>query len=159
MQQPITIDARPGSHSLEVSPTDLPGVEIYRFPWISEMRGDLTVGELGQANFPFQPKRYFIVFGVPPDISRGEHAHKRCHQFLICVQGRCNAMVDDGTTRREFILDNPSVGLYLPPMIWGTQHSYSDNAALLVFASEAYDPDDYIRDYDAFRSAVRAEAR
>lgn len=159
MQQPIKIDAQPGGNSLDVSPTDLRGVEIYRFPWIREMRGDLTVGEFGQVSFPFQPKRYFIVFGVPPDVSRGEHAHKQCHQFLICVQGRCNAMVDDGTTRREFILDNPSVGLYVPPMIWGTQHSYSKTGTLLVFASEAYDPNDYIRDYDAFQSAVRTGAR
>ena len=120
------------------------------------MRGDLTVGELGQDCFPFLPKRYFIVFGVPEDTPRGEHAHKQCHQFLICVRGRCNAVVDDGTTRREFVLDNPSVGLYVPPMIWGTQHSYSADGTLLVFASEPYDSDDYIRDYETFRSAVQA---
>lgn len=68
-------------------------------------------------------------------------------------------MVDDGVTRREFMLDNPGVGLHVPPMIWGTQHSYSEDAALLVFASEAYDPDDYIRDYVAFRNVVRTGTR
>lgn len=159
MQQPITIDARPGGNSPKISPTDVRGVEIFRFPWIREARGDLTVGEFGHEGFPFQPKRYFLVFGVPADASRGEHAHKQCHQFLICVRGHCVAMVDDGATRREFVLDNPSVGLYLPPMTWGTQHGYSADGALLVFASEAYDPDDYIRDYDAFQSAVRAGGR
>ena len=59
-----------------------------------------------------------------------------------------------GANRREVILDSPSVGLYMPPMIWGTQHSYGSDAALLVFASDYYDPDDYIRDYGAFQRAV-----
>ncbi len=83
------------------------------------------------------------------------HAHKRCHQLLICAQGSCTALVDDGAERHEFVLDNPSVGLYVRPMIWGTQHDYSSDGALLVFASDYYDEDDYIRDYGAFCDALR----
>ncbi|HXO68782.1 MAG TPA: WxcM-like domain-containing protein, partial [Bradyrhizobium sp.] len=76
--------------------------------------------------------------------------------FLICAYGRCSVTVDDGTTRREVVLDNPSTGIHVPPMIWSRQWQYSADAALLVFASELYDPDDYIREYVAFLSASRA---
>ena len=150
---PLKLQTVPGAGDVRIEPTGVRGVDLYHFPWIQDPRGDLTVGEFGRG-FPFQPKRYFIVFGVSAGSQRGEHAHKACHQFLICAQGSCTAVVDDGANRREVILDSPSVGLYMPPMIWGTQHSYGSDAALLVFASDYYDPNDYIRDYGAFQRAV-----
>jgi UDP-2-acetamido-3-amino-2,3-dideoxy-glucuronate N-acetyltransferase len=154
-EQAIRVKSAPGETKVQTIPTGVRGVAIYRFPWVKDPRGDLTVGEFGRG-FPFVPKRYFIVFGVSPGTLRGEHAHRKCHQFLICAQGRCNALVDDGVTRREVILDNASVGIYVPPMIWGTQYDYSADGALLVFASDYYDPGDYIRDYGEFQDAVRA---
>jgi UDP-2-acetamido-3-amino-2,3-dideoxy-glucuronate N-acetyltransferase len=153
-QAPMKIEVRPGGRDVRREPLDVRGVELYRFPWVRDPRGDLTVGEFGKG-FPFPPKRYFIVFGVSPGTLRGDHAHKRCHQFLICAQGHCVALVDDGVTRREVLLDNPSIGLYVPPMIWGTQYDYSVDGALLVFASDHYDPEDYIRDYGEFQEVLR----
>lgn len=152
------IKASPGSAGVQVIPTRVRGVEIHRFPWVQDPRGDLTVGEFGK-EFPFVPKRYFIVFGVSSGTLRGEHAHKDCHQFLICAQGQCTALVDDGVAREAFILDNPSVGIYVPPMIWGTQYDYSLDGALLVFASEYYDPNDYIRNYTEFTLAASRSLR
>ena len=149
------VEARPGETQVSSEPIGDRGVALYRFPWIQDPRGDLTVGEFDKG-FPFQPKRYFIVFGVSAGTLRGEHAHRNCHQLLICAQGSCKALVDDGVTRREVRLDNPSIGIYMPPMTWGTQFDYSADAALLVLASHHYDPDDYIRDYDVFRDALRA---
>jgi hypothetical protein len=73
----------------------------------------------------------------------------------MCAYGQCSVTVDDGRSRLEVQLDKPSVGIYLPPMIWGRQWQYSADAALLVFASERYDPADYIREYDAFITMVR----
>jgi UDP-2-acetamido-3-amino-2,3-dideoxy-glucuronate N-acetyltransferase len=140
---------------VETEAVGVRGVMLYRFPAVKDPRGDLTVGEF-ENEFPFQPKRYFIVSGVPSGAIRGEHAHKQCHQFLICAYGQCSVTVDDGTTRLEVVLDRPSTGIYVPPMIWGRQWQYSADAALLVFASERYDPDDYIREYGAFLSALRA---
>lgn len=122
------------------------GVKIYQLPVFNDIRGELSVGEF-MKDVPFTPKRYFMVYNVPSKETRGEHAHRRCHQFLICVNGSCAVMVDDGTHRQEFMLDHPSIGLYMPPMIWGTQYKYSPDAMLFVFASDPYDPDDYIRDY------------
>jgi hypothetical protein len=152
-QVPIKIDARPGTKVVR-TPTAVGGVEIFQFPWVNDSRGDLTVGEF-ESEFPFNPKRYFIISGVPSGEIRGEHAHLKCHQFLICAYGQCSVTVDDGSTRLEVQLSKPSVGIYLPPMVWGRQWQYSADAALLVFASELYDPADYIREYDTFIKLVR----
>lgn len=125
------------------------GVALKQLPRFQDIRGALSVGEFDK-DLPFEPKRYFVVFDVPSEETRGEHAHKRCHQFLICVKGSVRVLADDGNQRQEFTLDSPSLGLHLPPMIWGTQYQYSAGAVLLVFASEAYDGDEYIRNYDEF---------
>ena len=130
------------------------GVTLHRFPLISDMRGNLSVGEF-EKTVPFTPKRYFLSFEVPSEETRGEHAHRQCKQFLICVNGRCSVVVDDGKNRQEFLLDRPDLGLYLPPMVWGIQYRYSADATVLVFASEYYDSSDYIRDYAEFLELAR----
>jgi UDP-2-acetamido-3-amino-2,3-dideoxy-glucuronate N-acetyltransferase len=87
---------------------------------------------------------------VPQEEARGQHAHKTCHQFMVCISGSVTALVDDGRQRRTIALDSPSKGLHLPPGIWGTQYGYAPSTVLAVFASHAYDADDYIVDYDDF---------
>lgn len=121
----------------------------------SDLRGRLSAGQFPDG-LPFLPVRYFVVFDVPSQETRGQHAHRTCHQFLICVKGRCSVVIDDGSSRREVLLDRPDLGLHLPPMTWGIQYKYSPDAVLLVLASEGYDPDDYIRDYRRFLAEVRA---
>lgn len=137
-----------------VDQTAVKGVTVHTFPMIPDIRGSLTVGEF-QKQIPFMPKRYFLVFDVPSKETRGEHAHRECHQFLICVKGSCAVLADDGAERTEVFLDAPDKGIYLPPMVWGVQYKYSEDAVLLVFASHHYDSPDYIRDYDQFITAVR----
>lgn len=134
---------------IEIVPLDVGSCAVYLMPKIVDLRGALSVGEAAR-DLPFLPQRYFMVYDVPSEELRGEHAHHTCHQFLICVHGSCQALVDDGTRRAEVTLDDPTVGLYMPPIIWGTQYRYSRDAILLVFASHGYDPADYIRDYPAF---------
>ena len=121
-----------------------------------DLRGELSVGEF-ERDIPFTPERYFLVFNVPSREVRGEHAHRLCDQFLICVRGSCGILLDDGSNRRELTLDHPGMGVYMPAMIWGTQYRYSPDAVLLVFASHYYDPADYIRSYDEFKAAVSAQ--
>jgi len=130
------------------------GVTLHRLKLVRDVRGDLSVGEF-QNEVPFLPKRYFLVFDVPSEKVRGEHAHHRCHQFLVCVKGKCAVLVDDGCRRCEIELDAPNMGLYLPPLIWGVQYKYSPDAILLVFTSDYYDPADYIRDYQEFVATVQ----
>lgn len=135
------------------APCRVAGVRLYKFPLIKDIRGSLSVGEF-QKQIPFGTARYFLVFDVPSKELRGEHAHHECHQFLICVHGSCSVVADDGKVRQEFVLDSPDLGIYLPPKTWGVQYKYSADAVLLVFASHAYDANDYIRDYSEFLSIV-----
>ncbi|RDI58540.1 WxcM-like domain-containing protein [Microvirga subterranea] len=149
---PESFDEALASTPLKVGRSSLHTLRIAK-----DMRGELSVGEFG-AQIPFTPERYFLVYNVPGREVRGEHAHKQCEQFLVCVRGSCNVLLDDGERRTEVTLDKPNLGLYMPPMIWGTQYRYSPDAVLLVFASHRYDPDDYIRSYDQFRLAVNTAA-
>lgn len=129
--------------------TSVRGVRIYRQKVVEDLRGKLTMGETPEG-LPFVPKRYYVVYGVPSLEVRGQHAHKTLHLFLACLSGECALIVDDGQTREEIVLDDPSIGLYTPPMIWSVQYKFSPDAVLLILASEEYDADDYIRDYDEF---------
>lgn len=138
-----------------IQASSVSGVQLHRMPRVADIRGNLTVGEFDRS-IPFQVKRYFIVFDVPSMETRGEHAHRVCHQFLICVNGSCAVVTDDGTHRQEFLLDRPDLGVYLPPMVWGIQYKYSADAVLLVYASHDYDSADYIRNYAEFRQLVGA---
>lgn len=134
-------------------PLNVGEVTLHRLKRVRDLRGDLSVGEFTR-EIPFTPKRYFIVFDVPSEKTRGEHAHHKCHQFIVCIKGSCAVVVDNGKNRREVKLDSPELGLYLPPMIWGIQYKYSKDAVLLVFTSDFYDSADYIRDYSEFLNLV-----
>lgn len=130
-------------------PLEVGDSELYLMRRVVDTRGSLTVGEV-PTEVPFSPARYFAVFGVPSVELRGEHAHKQCQQFLICLHGSCRILLDDGDRRCEVMLDRPDIGVFMPEMIWGTQYKYSNDAVLLVFASKKYEADDYIRTYDEF---------
>jgi acetyltransferase-like isoleucine patch superfamily enzyme/dTDP-4-dehydrorhamnose 3,5-epimerase-like enzyme len=133
--------------------SEVAGATLYQLPLTEDMRGNLIAAEAPKL-LPFAPQRFFIVLDVPSAEVRGEHAHRRCHQFLVCVRGSVNVVVDDGRRRKEYRLDSPQVGLHIAPGVWATQYGYSSDAALLVLASERYDADDYIRDYDEFLAAA-----
>lgn len=138
---PLPVQPRPG-----VQPSRVQGVSVYRLPLVEDLRGFLTAAE----DFPFEIKRFFLVFDVPSREVRGEHAHRECHQFLVCAHGECRVIADDGAEREEIVLDSPSIGVHIPPMVWATEYRYSPDAVLLVLASDVYKPEDYIRDYAEF---------
>ena len=143
-----------GAVSSAIVPTSVRGVTLHRLTAVEDLRGKLVAGEFG-SEIPFSPQRYFVVFEVPGKDVRGEHAHRRCHQFLVCLRGSVSVVVDDGKAAEEVVLREPDTGLYVPPMIWAVQYRYSEDAMLLVIASDHYDAADYIRDYDEFRSLLR----
>jgi acetyltransferase-like isoleucine patch superfamily enzyme/dTDP-4-dehydrorhamnose 3,5-epimerase-like enzyme len=133
------------------------GVKLYELPEIRDLRGSLSFAEYGE-KLPFIPKRYFLIYDVPSKEVRGEHAHHTLHQFLICVRGSITVMVDDGKNRAIYELNQPNLGLHLPPMVWAAQYQAQD-AVLLVLASDVYNSEDYIRDYNEFLEALsRKEA-
>jgi UDP-2-acetamido-3-amino-2,3-dideoxy-glucuronate N-acetyltransferase len=148
---PAPLMAPPVSPSVET--TTVAGVTLHRTPLVQDIRGNLTAGETGRG-LPFLPQRYFLVMDVPSGETRGAHAHRTCSQFLVCVAGACSVVVDDGTHRLEVRLDDPCLGIYVPPGVWAIQYKYTRDAVLLVLASHPYAADDYIRDYDEFLAAV-----
>ncbi|MGH9614049.1 MAG: WxcM-like domain-containing protein [Bryobacteraceae bacterium] len=130
-------------------PTSVSGVTMHRLPHVDDLRGQLVFAEMLH-HIPFEVKRYFLIFGVSSQEIRGEHAHRTLHQFLVCVHGLCHVVADNGSVREEFVLDHPSLGLYLPPMTWGVQYKYSPDSVLLVVTSDYYRAEDYIRNYSEF---------
>lgn len=147
----VRTGSEPGREELGVG-----GVHVERFAEFSDLRGRLTAGELPSDGIPFAPQRWFLVYDVPSREVRGEHAHRECHQFLICVSGQVNVAVDDGERRSEVLLDEPTVGIYVPPRVWASQYRYDGAAVLLVLASHPYDSSDYIREYEDFLREVAA---
>ncbi len=157
--------AEPGAEPAPAAPAAAPaeretlgvdGVHVQRFAEFVDLRGSLTAAEMPDAAIPFAPRRWFMVYDVPSREIRGEHAHRVCEQFLICVSGRVTVAVDDGRNRGEVVLDRPTMGIYVPPMVWASEYRYEEDAVLLVLASHPYDSDDYIRRYDDFLAAVAA---
>lgn len=147
---------KPAPSSL--SACTVPGVTLHKLPVIHDLRGNLSFAEY-MDGLPFVPKRYFVVFDVPSKEVRGEHAHRQLHQFLVCIKGSCSVLVDDGHRSDEIQLISPMRGIHIPPMIWSVQYRYTQDAVLLVMASDLYDPDDYIRDYETFLKEVAEGAR
>lgn len=145
--------AAEGSASLDFTTSPMEGVSLVRLTTVSDLRGDLLAVDLAK-QVPFPVERVFHVMNVPSHHIRGEHAHKVCHQLLVCLQGSVSVVADNGTERKEWILDRPDLGIHLHPMIWGIQYHYTNNAVLTVFASHTYDPDDYIRDYEEYTRTI-----
>lgn len=121
---------------------------LIQFPTFAEENGTLAVFETGKA-VPFIVRRVFTVSASLGDI-RGQHAHKKCAQLLVCVAGRVRVSCTDGEHTSDFVLDSMGVGLLVPPGIWAEQQYDSGEAVLMVLCDHQYDPDDYIRDYAEF---------
>lgn len=147
--------AIPEGDTAAVIETRVRGVRLHNLPLVEDLRGNLSFGE-ALRHVPFEVKRYFLTFDVDTEEVRGEHAHRRLEQFLVCVHGRLHIMADDGTTRQEFVLDRPNLAVYLPPLVWGVQYRFSAGAVLMVLCSDYYEPGDYIREYSDFLALARS---
>ena len=104
----------------------------------------------GNINLPFDIKRVFYTYDIPSGESRGAHAHYNCHLFLMAISGSFEVTLDDGTNKRTVLLNRPYCGLYIPPGIWAAEQGFSSGSICLALASEKYDENDYIREYDEF---------
>ena len=117
------------------------------FPKLGDRVGKITPIN-NYTEVPFEVKRVFYLYDVPSAESRGAHAHKKCHQVLIAARGAFEVLVDDGISKRLFQLNQPNIGLHIPPGIWASEINFSGGSICLVLASELYDESDYIRDYE-----------
>lgn len=112
-------------------------------------QGNISVVEGGRT-VPFSVRRVYYLYDVPGGESRGGHAHKTLSQLMVAVNGSFRVTLDDGNVKRTFILDRPYQALYIKPGIWRQLDNFSSGAVCMVMASDLYDEDDYIRDYDEF---------
>jgi len=120
----------------------------------SNRKGNISVMENGKT-VPFQAKRLYYLYDVPGGESRGAHGHKQLYQLIIAASGSFSVTLDDGEVKRTFLLNRPYQGLMVVPGIWRTLDDFSSGSVCLVLASEQYDADDYIRNYDVFLNYKR----
>lgn len=128
-------------------------ITTYNFQIHGDDRGQLISLE-EMKDIPFRIKRVYYMFDTKEGVRRGFHSHRTLQQILVCVSGECKILLDDGDEKRTVLLDKPYEGLYIGPNIWREMYDFSEDAVLMVFASEYYDEDDYIRDYGEFLSSI-----
>lgn len=122
---------------------------------IESRAGNITVVSNCNSILPFSIKRIFYLFDIPGGESRGAHAHKKCHQFLIAASGSFEVVLNDGNKEWTVTLNNANEGLYIPPLIWASEINFSSGSICLVLASHIYDELDYMRKYNEFLEYIK----
>ena len=126
---------------------------LIELPKINDPRGNLSFIEGGR-HVPFDIKRVYYLYDVPGGSERGSHAHRNLHQFIVAMSGSFDVMLDDGKDKKRFHLDRSYIGLYVCPMMWRDLENFSSGSVCMVLASDLYDKEDYIRNYDEFLALV-----
>ena len=126
------------------------GVRMLEFPQRGDDRGHMVIVE-GNQDIPFEIKRIFYIYGSDKNVIRGQHANLRSDFVLVNVAGKSKVKIKDGKGNEAiFSLNRPHTGLYIPHMTWKDMYDFSDDSVLLCLASEHYDSEEYIRNYDEF---------
>jgi dTDP-4-dehydrorhamnose 3,5-epimerase-like enzyme len=123
---------------------------VITLPQIGDRNGNVTPVN-NSSEIPFDVQRVFYLYDIPGGESRGAHAHKTCHQFLVAASGAFEVSLDDGNVKRQVQLNLANKGLHIPPGIWASEVNFSSGSICLVLASHEYNEEDYIRDYTAFK--------
>ena len=143
---------------MEEATVKLSACRIMDLPRIADARGNLTFIEENR-HIPFEIRRVYYLYDVPGGESRAGHAHKTLEQFLVAASGSFDVILDDGFDRKSFQLNRSYYGLYIPPMVWREIDNFSSGSVCLALASDLFDEQDYIRDYEDFRKIARRESR
>ncbi|WP_035336285.1 FdtA/QdtA family cupin domain-containing protein [Dokdonia sp. PRO95] len=123
---------------------------LIEIPRITDPRGNLAVIE--KEVLPYAIKRVYYLHDVPSGAYRGGHAHKECKELLIAVSGSFEVVLDNGKEKERVMLNKPNQGLLIDVNIWRELENFSSGAVCLVLASHEYDEDDYIRNYETYKS-------
>lgn len=128
----------------------------YVFQQHGDERGQLVALEENK-DIPFKIKRVYYMYDTGEGVRRGFHAHKNLEQILICIHGKCKIHLDNGTEQKEISLEKPYEGLYVSNNMWREMYDFSEDAVLMVLASDYYDEKDYIRNYEEFLQFANVE--
>lgn len=129
-------------------------LKILNFKDLGDERGNLVVIE-GEIDIPFMIKRVFYIYGSDHDVIRGQHANRRTEFILINVSGKSKVRITNGEEECIVELNKPRMGIYIPPMLWKDMYDFSEDSVLLVLASEHYDAEEYIRDYNEYIREIK----
>ena len=132
-------------------------IQKYTFQQHGDERGQLVALE-EMKDIPFAIKRVYYMYDTKPGVRRGFHAHKSLEQILICVNGSCKILLDDGKEKEIVLLDKQYEGLYIPNYMWREMYDFSPDAILLVLASDFYYEEDYIRNYEDFVKSLNQDS-
>ena len=133
--------------------------QMLEFSQRGDERGHLVVVE-GHQDIPFDIKRIFYIYGSDKEVVRGQHANRKSEFVLINVAGTSKVKVKDGKGNKAiYSLNRPHTGIYLPKLVWKDMYDFSEDSVLLVLASEHYDPEEYIRNYDEFVEIVNTKEK
>ncbi|MDI5950754.1 sugar 3,4-ketoisomerase [Flavobacterium yafengii] len=124
---------------------------------IGDRNGHITAIN-NNLEIPFAVKRIFYLYDIPGGESRGAHAHKECHQFLVAASGSFEVLLDDGLTKRQVLVNRPDLGLHIPPGIWASEINFSSGSICLVLASHEYNENDYLREYEDYLKYIKIES-
>lgn len=126
---------------------------IIFLPKFTERSGNISVvNNLNE--IPFETQRIFYLYDIPGGESRGGHSHINCHQFLVAISGSFEVLLNDGKIQRQVLLNRPNIGLHIPPGVWASEVNFSSGSVCLVLASELYDENDYIRDFETYNKLM-----
>ena len=134
----------------ELKNANLSECRVIGLPKVDDARGNLTFIEEDN-HVPFEIKRVYYLYDIPGGESRGGHAHRKLEQFIIAANGSFDVVIDDGYNSMRFHLNRSYYGLYIPRMVWRELDNFSSGSVCLVLASEHYEEEDYIRNYDEFK--------
>lgn len=133
-----------------IKKTNIFDCSIIELPKITFRAGNITSIH-PSVNIPFPIERVFYIYDIPGGESRGAHAHKTCHQFIVAASGSFDIFLDDAKNKKTVSLNRPYFGLHIPPGIWAAEQSFSSGSVCLVLTSSLYKANDYIRDYQLFK--------
>ena len=133
------------------------GCFLVQLPKVSDKRGSLAFGE-AERHIPFSIKRIFWTYDIQDESLRGDHAHRTCEMVLFPIGGSFDIELDDGERQELLHMDDPSVGVFIPPLVWCRLMNFTRGAACISLASEEYVPEDYIHDYEEFREIANRQS-
>lgn len=123
--------------------------DLLSLPIVHDPRGNLTALESGPW-IPFEFARVYFTYSIPAGASRGGHAHRECQELIVATAGSFDITIDDGKDSHRVHLDRPNLGLSVPRLVWRELDSFTAGSVCMVIASIAFDPDEYIRDFEEF---------
>ena len=130
------------------------GCFLVQLPKVSDERGSLAFGE-AERHIPFPIRRIFWTYDIQDDNMRGDHAHRTCEMVLFPIGGSFDIELDDGETQQVLHMDDPSTGVFIPPLVWCKLMNFTKGAACISLASEEYEPEDYIHDYEELKRLIK----